>query len=182
MAQPNNVSKLRAAVLAELLDSDSNSSDDEDKEPNKKHRKRLFNRKSAILSIFYLCYLKPADECQDPLSETSIFNDNSQLGKVFRRRFRIPYSMFVHLCLKYEGEADDWTSHNVIGRTKHDVRTFCMIARDLCFDDLEELNGISSTANRGFFFSFLPWLAGLANAYIVLPRTDEELLHVSKLY
>jgi hypothetical protein len=43
LAQSNNVSKLGAAVLAELLDSDSNSnrnlSDDEDKETNKKRRK-----------------------------------------------------------------------------------------------------------------------------------------------
>jgi hypothetical protein len=33
-----------------MLDSDSYSSDDEDKETNKKHRKRLFNHESAILS------------------------------------------------------------------------------------------------------------------------------------
>jgi hypothetical protein len=95
--------------------------------------------------------------------------------------------MFVHLCLRYEGEADNRKSHDATGGTKHDVRllalgTFCLIARDLVFDDLEELDGISATANPGFFFSFLPWLAGLANTYIVLPRTNEELLHVSALY
>jgi hypothetical protein len=185
-----NVTKLGAAVLAEMLDSDSG--DDEDKETNlrhqkKKRRKRLFNRQTAILSIFYLRYLKPADECQDPLSETSIINDNSQLGKVFWRCFRIPHSMFVHLCLRYEGKADDQKSYDATGKTKHDVRllalgTFRLIARDLVFDDLEELNGISATANHGFFFSFLPWLTGLANLYIVIPRTDQELQHVSALY
>jgi hypothetical protein len=188
MAQSNNVTKLGAAVLAEMLDSDSDLSDDKDNETNKKRRKRLFNRETAMLSLFYLRYLKAADECQDPLSETSIFNDNSQLDKVFCRRFRIPYSMFVHLCLRYEGKADDRKSHDATGRTKHGVRllalgTFRLIPRDLVFDDLdEELDGISATADRGFFFSFLSWLAGLANTYIVLPRTDEELLHVSALY
>jgi hypothetical protein len=76
--------------------------------------------------------------------------------------------MFVHLCLRYEGGADDRNSRDATGKTKHDVHllalgTFRLIPRDLVFDDLEELNGISATANRGFFFSFLPWLAGLAN-------------------
>jgi hypothetical protein len=61
--------------------------------------------------------------------------------------------------------------------------TFHLIAKgDLVFDDLEELNGISATANHAFFYSFVPWLAGLANSSIVLPRTDEELEHISTLY
>jgi hypothetical protein len=58
----------------------------------------------------------------------------------------------------------------------------CLIARDIVFDDLEELNGISTTTNRAFFYSFVPWLTGLANSSIVLPRTDEDLEHISALY
>jgi hypothetical protein len=92
MAQ-SNVTKLGAAVLAEMLD--SFSSDDEDKETNlrhqkKKHSKRLFNRQTAIISIFYLRYLKPADECHEPLSEMSIFSDNSQIGKLFLASLQNP--------------------------------------------------------------------------------------------
>jgi hypothetical protein len=57
-----------------------------------------------------------------------------------------------------------------------------MIARDLTFDDLDELNAISATANCVFFFSFVPWLAGLPSSFIVLPRTVDELQHVFDLY
>jgi hypothetical protein len=72
------------------------------------------------------------------------------------------------------GEADYLKSHDATGKQKmHDVRllalsAFCLIARDLVFDDLEELNGISATANRAlFFFSFgVPWLAGLSSSFI----------------
>jgi hypothetical protein len=50
----------------------------------------------------------------------------------------------------YDGEADDRKSHNATGRTKkHDVR-------GLTFDDLDELDGISATANPVSFFSFVP--------------------------
>jgi hypothetical protein len=57
-----------------------------------------------------------------------------------------------------------------------------LIARDIAFDDLEELNGISATANLAFFYSFVAcWLAGLANSSVVLPTTDAELEHISTL-
>ena len=133
-------------------------------------------------------YLKPADECQDHSLATSIYNDMSRLGTVFRRRFQIPYSMCVDLCQRYVIEADHRKSHDATGKTKkHDVRllalgAFRLIGRDLVFNDLEALNGISATAKRAFFFSFLPWLAGLSTESIVLPRTAEELKHVSDPY
>jgi hypothetical protein len=185
-----NVQQLGALLLSEILDSDTSNEEEEMglKHQKKKRKGREFNAKTALQSIFSVRYLKPADECQDHLSATSIFNDNSCLGKVFRHRFRIPYSMFVHLCQRYAGEADYRKSHDATGKQKmHDVRLLALgairlIARDLVFDALEELNGISSTANRAFFFSFVPWLAGLSSSFIVLPRTVDELQHVSDLY
>jgi hypothetical protein len=90
--------------------------------------------------------------------------------------------MFFHLC-------NDRTSHDVTGKTKkHDVQllaplgAFCLIARDLVVDGLEDLNGISATADCAFFFSFVLWLAGLSSSSIVLPRIVDELQHVSDLY
>ena len=62
------------------------------------------------------------------------------------------------------------------------LRTFCLIVRDLVFEAINELNGISETANCAFFYSFVPWLAGLAKSTIILPRTVKELEHVSALY
>ena len=70
--------------------------------------------------------------------------------------------MFAHLCQQYDGEADDRERCDATGRTKkHDVcllalGSFCMIARGLTFDDLDELDGISATANPVSFFSFVP--------------------------
>ncbi len=74
---------------------DSDLSEDKQEEPGLKHQKkkcsaRLLNAQTALQSIFYVQYLKPVDACQDPLAATSIFNDNSHLGKVFWGRFRVP--------------------------------------------------------------------------------------------
>jgi hypothetical protein len=178
------ITQLGAAVLAKILDSDSNDDNEEEtclKHQKKKRRARLLDAQTALQSIFYARYLKPADEGQDPFSATSIFNDNSCLGKVFRHCFRVPYSLFFHLCQRYDGEADDRKSDDATGRTKkHDVclltlGTFHLIAKDLVFDDLDELNGISATANCAFFFSFVLWLTGLSSSSIVLPRNVDKL-------
>jgi hypothetical protein len=91
--------------------------------------------------------------------------------------------MFVHLCQRYDGKVDDRKSHDATRRTKKPdvdllaLGSFHMIARDLTFDDLDELNGISATANCACFFSFVPRLAGLSSSFIVIPRTADELQH-----
>jgi hypothetical protein len=96
--------------------------------------------------------------------------------------------MLVHLCQRYECKADDdRESHGARGTKKYDVHflsldTFRLIVIYLVFDDPEELNVISATSNHAFFYSFVPWLARLANLSIVLPRTDEELKDISPLY
>jgi hypothetical protein len=60
---------------------------------------------------------------------------------------------------------------------------FRVLGRDLPFDELEALSGISEAANRHFFYKFAPWIAAQSLKYIVLPRTKkDELAHVMNLY
>ena len=112
----------------------------------------------------------------------------SRLGTVFRRRFRIPYSMCVDLCQRYDIEADDRKSHDATGKTKkHDVRllalgAFRLIGRDLVFNDLEALNGIGANCQTCILLFFFAVACGIVNESIVLPRTAEELKHVSDPY
>jgi hypothetical protein len=182
------VHKLGAAVLAEMLDSDS--SDDMEETDWRHHKKkrtaRLLNTQTALHSTFYVRYLKLADDSMKPSSTQSIFYDSSHLGKVFQRWFRPP---LFNVRSSLQKIADDRKSHDVRGTKKHDVcllalGTFCLIARDLVFDDLEELNGISATANHAFFYSFVPWLAGLANSLIVSSTKNwwGAGAHISALY
>jgi hypothetical protein len=115
-------------VLTEMLDSDSSDGEEEEMDLRywkKKRRARLLNAQTALKSLFYVRYLKLANDCMEPFSMTTIFYDRSHLGKVFWHRFRLPFSMFAHLCQRYECEADVRKSHDARRNKKHDV---CLLA------------------------------------------------------
>ena len=158
-----------AAIIQAVLDtsssSDSSNGDHQKGRQPKKRQKRELSYETAIASPLYRKYLKIADEDPDPTSSTSIYNDSSRLGLIFRRRFRIPYSMFNHLVTRYKVEEDCRKDYDATGKNKkHDIRllalgVFRVLARDLLFDELEDLIGISEAANRHFFYEFTPWIA-----------------------
>jgi hypothetical protein len=177
-------------------DSDSHSSDDsleqdtssnnEEREP-KRRRGRTLNRETALNSSFNLRYLVPSLNDPDPNSPDSVWNDESALGRKFRTRFRLPFKMFDYFTKRYEKEYEvraptDATSKGVIGVPLLALGTLRILARDLTFDDLEDMNGISKETNRLFFHNFIGYLATLSNEFIHLPTTDVELKHVADFY
>lgn len=188
MSGPASSFVLRAGAAVLLNGFSSDSSSDEEEPPTKKLRSaREFNAESRRKGVFNQRYLLSADNCTDHEGPESIWNESSRLGKKFRQRFRLPYKMFDHICRRYSLEGDPRAAHDGTKKEKADVRllalgTFRQIARDLTFDDLEDLNGISKTANRAFFKLFIPWLASLAPEHIKLPMTAQEIEHVTNLY
>lgn len=79
------------------------------------------------------------------LQEPTISDPDSRIGKLFRRRFRVPYSIFQRLV----GFATDWFPHpatDVAGRPCVPVELKVLgflrvLGRGVCFDDIQELSG-----------------------------------------
>ncbi len=147
------------AVLDTSSSSDSSISGHHQKghQPKKRKKKRELSYETAIASAFYRKYLTIADEDPDPTSSTSIYNDSSRVGLQVRCRFKIPYSMFNHLVTRYKIEVDCCKDCDATGKNKkHESRllalgVFRVLGRDLPFDKLEDLSGVSEAANRHFF-------------------------------
>lgn len=99
----------------------------------------------------------------------------------------MPYSLFNYNCEHYEKHFEDRGIKDATGKKRYGIRilalgTLRMLGRDIVFDDLEDLNGISSETNRVFFHGFVGSLSARAKEFIKLPETEEELKHVSGLY
>jgi hypothetical protein len=110
--------KLGAAVLAEILDSDSSDGEEETKllhHQKKKRRARLLNAQTALQSLLYVCYyLKLTDACMEPFSTTSIFYDSSHLGKAFWVYSDSPIQcLFIFPKDMTEYKSDDGKSHEM---------------------------------------------------------------------
>jgi hypothetical protein len=181
-----------AAALALHSESDSDSSDDEDNdsleedssdsedsshEPElNRRRPRSLNRETSLNSSFNIQYLVPSLDNPDPNSPDSVWNDESVLGRKFRQRFRVPFKIFDYLTKQYEKEYDDCAVTDATLKGAHGVPlltlgTSRMLARDLLFDDLEDMNGISKEMNPLFFHNFIGYLTLLANEFIHIPTT-----------
>jgi hypothetical protein len=68
--------------------------------------------------------------------------------------------MFDYLTKRYEKEYDDCAVTDATLKGAHGfplltLGTLHMLARDLMFDDLEDMNGISKETNRLFFITSL---------------------------
>jgi hypothetical protein len=93
-----------------------------------------------------------------------------------------------HLVTRYKDEEDCHKDHDATSKKKKQdilllaLGIFRVLARDLLFDNLEDLTGISEAANHHFFYEFALWIAAQSSEYIVLPRTADELAHVMDLW
>ena len=88
--------------------------------------------------------------------------EGERLNKLFRRRFRLPYSEFIELAdelIKHE-LFHRWTQSDCVGNRPSDYRllllgTLRYIGRGLTFDDIEEYTFISGEVHRNFSSIFL---------------------------
>ena len=107
----------------------------------------------------------------------------SPLQKIFMRRFRIPYSIF----LKLVEWAKDW---HETGQTDACNRPRCptelkvlgwlrIVGRGACFDDIDELSGIKPSTMNAFFHKFCQMgHKDLYPAHVSMPLTLEEISEV----
>jgi hypothetical protein len=110
-------------------------------------------------------------------------NETSYEARVFRRRFRLPYSQFKKL-------VEECREHNVFeqlaeGKIPIEFKVLAslrILGRDACCDDIEEaLNIGGSTVNKCFKLFVRGCDAKLFDKHVKLPE-GEELRHVKEQY
>ena len=110
--------------------------------------------------------------------------------KIFRKRFRIPYSEFVSVCndIKKHEVFDRWTSTNAFGVKASDILLFLLgtlryIGRSHTFDDASKSTYISSDVHRVFFMTLLEYgRTVLYEIYIFTPLKTMDSKHVEQLF
>ena len=112
----------------------------------------------------------------------------SPLQKIFMRRFRVPYAIFLKLV--------QWTKgwHETGSQTDAYHRPRCptelkvlgwlrMVGRAACFDDIDELSGIKPPTMNAFFHKFCEMgHKDLYPAHVSMPSTLEEISEVEAAY
>ena len=118
------------------------------------------------------------------LRDDSIGVVGSWQNRKFRRRFRIPYSMFLEV-------VEECKEHNVFGipirKSKIAIEfkvLSCMkiLGRDLCADEIDEkLNIGESTVNKFFKMFITNYAAAMYSKYVYVPE-GEELNRVEEVF
>lgn len=110
--------------------------------------------------------------------------------KVFRKRFRLPYEVFLEMTedIKQHDFFKRWTNNDCIGNEPSDIRllllgTLRYLGRALTFDDLEEYTFISAEVHRNFFTAFLEYGSTLLyEKYIVNPASKLDVSAFEKVF
>ena len=142
-----------------------------------------FTHQDRLKSPFYMNYIEPGKEASSPLH-----NESSNLSKKFRRRFRVPYAMFLSICedIRNIGEYKDGT--DATGMPKVPLELFVLaclryLGSGCPFDLLEELTCVDEETIRLFFHKhFCIWGMHAAEEVIGLPDDAASLEHVMGLY
>ena len=149
-------------------------------ENNNKEKKARGEEKEQFpfLSCFFTRYIKVAEDHR--ASQDSIWDCNSLEGKVFRRRFCVPYTMFDDLVdefLLVYGVCQT----DLFGHDQSDLRLLVLgalrvLAQHIPFDLVDELTDISAGKHNSFFHLFVKWLATTKYEEVVkFPSTKEEI-------
>ena len=107
-------------------------------------------------------------------------------GKLFRRRFRMPFDMFlkiVNLVREKQWFPEKQSLRMQLERQEAiplEIKllgVFRVLGRGVCFDDIEELTHVSAETHRKFFRDFVTIFSlELYDIWIHGPRSDDEVL------
>jgi hypothetical protein len=118
------------------------------------------------------------------LQDASLAVEGSWINRKFRRRFRLPFSMFLEV-------VEECKEHNVFGiavrKSKIAIEfklLSCLkiLGRDLCADEIDEnLNIGESTVNKFFKMFITNYAAAMFSKYVYVPE-GEEMDRVEEVY
>ena len=164
--------------------SSSSSSDDEETERRPRSMKARFSVQDRYESLFYTMYLDPERVQRDELHD-----EDSYHGKKFRRRFRVPYSMFLDIVQDIK-RANGLTDARVDSCNEETVKTNLLVLGSLrivasgaVFDLVEEATNVSEETHRVFFHTqFCVWGDRVSKEWIKMPTEEEELRKIMYVY
>ena len=163
--------------------SDDGNSGDHTRVPRAKRScKSVYSVEDRYNSFFYRTYLSPAAK------EAGIEKDDSWLGKKFRRRFRVPFSVFMEICKDFERlngkrPATDRAGIETVPLELLVLGALRVLGSGCTFEAVEELTCVAEGTHRLFFHNeFCVWGVRASDEHIKMPESEEEIKHVVKQY
>ena len=123
------------------------------------------------------------------LADASLKQPGSLAARKFRRRFRLPYPMFVDLCTQFKDNGWLQTAeYDAVGKRTIPFSLKLLaalrhIGRGVCFDDLEDMSQVSESVLRKFTPKFFEIMA--THVYpdeVRIPETAEEIRRAVSMY
>ena len=121
------------------------------------------------------------------LKNPEVQDPSTREGKLFRRRFRVPYPLFEKIVAELEELPDFRDRTDALDRasaplTLKVLASLRVLGRGECFDTCSELTQISDTTLRTFFHQFTSFYAPKFNVWCAAPTTEADLERVTEQY
>ena len=147
--------------------------------PEKIRKERVQNQytvEDRYNSVFYKNYILPSLQDNPPIKDVS-----TTTGKTFRRRFRVPFSVFLEICESIKAthnltdEKYDARGQEVVKLSLLVLGSLRMLGSGCTFDAIEELTCVSRVKHRQFFHKyFCTWGQETAKDIIRLPHDEDS--------
>ena len=150
----------------------------------KERERNQYTIEDRYNSVFYKTYLLPS------LAQDSTIRDISdRLGAKFRKRFRVPFTVFEEICTDLRN-VHKLLEHRYDAKGEESIRISLLvlgslrcIASGCTFDAIEELTCVSQDTHRVFFHKyFCTWGRDAAKDLIKMPHDDDTIAHVTAQY
>jgi hypothetical protein len=120
------------------------------------------------------------------LANNDLNNPRSKLSKLFRRRFRVPYPVFLRLVAD-AGERFPSGVPDTCGRKGLPLECKILgwlrtLGRASCFDDVAELSELGESTAQAFFHQFNEWMVERYTDTYLRPPTNEEAARSEKMF
>ncbi len=113
-------------------------------------------------------------------------NDLSRDGKIFRRRFRLPFSDFYDIYEQVREEewfGEEKQSKRIVPLHLKMMGNFRLLGRNLVYDDINEISKIDPETMRCFFLDFTGMFSRrFYNDWMKQPQTVEEIFENERVY
>jgi hypothetical protein len=161
-----------------ILSRKRNEPDSSTEERRPRRKNKVFRRLDAWGSIFG----------DDILQNPNIQNPNHPDGIKFRRRFRVPYSIFMSIVGMFRSR-EGWNPANSTDPRAHAAHpleikilsALFILGRGVDIDTVSMLSRISTVVLLSFFHHFCEKMSSLYEEYIYMPQGD-DLLRVTEKY
>ena len=111
---------------------------------------------------------------------------NSEESKVFRRRFRIPYPVFVSIVDSARAKFPEKRSAANAQPVPLELKilgVLRVLGRSTVFDGINELSGIGVSTFHSFFHRFCEWFGSeIYRDWVSMPKSEDEIAAITAAY